>query len=244
MPRTLRVILLLTIALSPALAYGQAKAPLPRVLILGDGVYNEPSRVVAKELKGEVDVVYVTWQPDEVPDTTTALEHLDRLLGYVDKKGEKLDDKDRPRWDLIYFNFGLGDLIYRAPGMKSFRVMPIHVGGVRNTDPKRYEANLRELVGRLRATGAKLVWASTTPIRHSEPNIFEKGSEIEYNAIAARVMSEQHVPIDDMYSYAKGLIDMDKPAPHGFDPFFFDRKPLHPPVVAVIRKELGVSESR
>ena len=50
--------------------------------------------------------------------------------------------------------------------MKSFRVMPIHVGGIRNTSEKEYAQNLDTLVRALkeRAPKAKLVWASTTPI--------------------------------------------------------------------------------
>ena len=36
------------------------------------------------------------------------------------------------------------------------------------------------------------------------------------------------------------LIDMNKPAGHGADPFFFDRKPIHPPLREILRKDLGV----
>lgn len=89
-------------------------------------------------------------------------------------------------------------------------------------------------------TGAKLVWASTTPIRHSATNVFEKRSEVEYNKIAAKVMSETKVPVNDMYSYALNRIDMDKPGSHGVDPFFFDRKPLYPPMVRKFLQELDL----
>ena len=41
-----------------------------------------------------------------------------------------------------------------------------------------------------------------------------------------------------MYTYARGLIDMTRPASHGADPFHFDRKPLYPPVVRSILEEL------
>ena len=47
--------LLLVIPLLPATAV-EEKA-LPRVLILGDSVYNEPSRATAAQLKGRVEVV-------------------------------------------------------------------------------------------------------------------------------------------------------------------------------------------
>ena len=121
-------------------------------------------------------MVRASMKPGEVLYTSTALAHLDTWLG---------DEK----WDLIHFNFGLGDLVYRAPGMKSFRVMSKEVGGVRATSAQQYEKNLVELVGRLKASGAKLIWASTTPIRHSSSNVFQMGSEIEYNSIAATTYS-------------------------------------------------------
>ena len=41
----------------------------------------------------------------------------------------------------------------------------------------------------LAQTEAKLVWASTTPIRHSSTALFVPGSELEYNRLAAEVMT-------------------------------------------------------
>ncbi len=205
----------------------QPAMPLPRVLIIGDSIYQAPASYITKELKGKVEIVYPTLKTGDVMSTATVLANLDTILG-------------TGKWDLIHFNCGLGDLIYRAPGMKSLRVMPIHTGGIRNSDPKVYERNLRELVKRLKATNAKLVWASTTPIRASLNNVFELGSEIEYNAIAAKVMNENRIPVNDMYSHVKGLINMAKPAGHGADPFDFDKKTIHEPIVKGIQLQLNL----
>jgi len=204
-----------------------AAEPLPRVLILGDSVYSQPATGAAQILQGRVELVFAAMRPGEVRNTTMALADLDRLLG---------DSK----WDLIHFNFGLGDLVHRAPGMRAFRVLPRHAGGVRTTAPRQYERNLDDIVQRLRTTGAKLIWASTTPIRHSESDVFQKGSELEYNKIAAKVMAAHKVPTNDMYTYVRDLIDMTRPASHGADPFFFDRKPLYPPIVRSVLKELDL----
>ena len=127
------------------------------------------------------------------------------------------------------------------PNIKTHRVLPYDAGGVIRTDAMQYEKNLDTLVRLLRqqAPQAKLIWASTTPIRHSRENVFKLGTEIKYNEIAAGVMKKHDVPINDMYTFAKSLIDMDTPAGHGVDPFFFDRKPLHPPIVAVVLRELA-----
>ena len=198
---------------------------LPRVLILGDQIYQQPASELQKELKGKVEIHYPRMEPGMVWNSNTALELLDRQLG-------------DGRWDLIHFNCGLGDLIHRVPRVKAFRVMPRHAGGIRTTAPEQYERNLHALVIRLKATGAKLVWGSTTPIRHSTTNVFEKGTEIEYNARAAKVMVKNGIPTNDMYTFVKSLIDMNKPAGHGADPFFFDRKPIHSPLLRIIASHL------
>jgi len=64
--------------------------------------------------------------------------------------------------------------------------------------------------------------------------VFKPGDEIKYNQIVECVMKRHGVTINDMYRYAKPVINMDKPAPHGFAPFFFDKKSLYPPVVDAI----------
>jgi hypothetical protein len=204
-----------------------AEETLPKVLIIGDSVYSQLAAETTKALKGKVDLVYAVPKPDEVCNSETALKRLDEWLG-------------QGRWDLIHFNVGLGDLVFRAPGLKAFRLLPRHVGGVRTTSPRQYESNLVELVTRLGKSGVKLVWASTTPIRHSSTDVFEKGSEIEYNSIAAKVMADHGIPINDMYTHVLSSIDMTKPAGHGADPFFFDKKPIHTPIVEIILHQLDL----
>ncbi|MBN2448233.1 MAG: SGNH/GDSL hydrolase family protein [Phycisphaerae bacterium] len=82
------------------------------------------------------------------------------------------------KWDLIHFNFGIHDVSHKMT-------------------PEQYGANLEKLVERLQKTGAKLVWASSTPL-----NVDEKKRQaiIEFNAIAAKVMKARDIPIDDLYT--------------------------------------------
>jgi len=222
----------------PAPAQQASDAPLPRVLIIGDSTYSNHTREMSKVLKGKVEIVYAFWNPGEIADTRTTIQWLDRHLGRIDRSGKPVVKDKWPRWDLIHFNCGLGDLIHRAPGMKTFRVMPIHAGGIRNTPPDEYAKNLDTLAKALesKVPDARYIWASTTPVRASASNVFEKGSEIEYNRIAARVMAKHHVPVNDMHTFVKNLINMDKPAGFGADPFHFDRKPIHMPVVRLIEE--------
>ena len=84
------------------------------------------------------------------------------------------------RWDLIHFNFGIHD-----------RATPI----------ADYEARLEKIVTRLQKTGAKLVWASTTPIPRDEATRQTPESIIERNAVAARLMQKHGVAVDDLFTF-------------------------------------------
>lgn len=72
-------------------------------------------------------------------------------------------------WDVIHFNFGIHD---------------------RNTPLAEYSQRLEQLVERMQKTGAKLVWASTTPIPDDASRKQTAASIAERNAAAARIMTE------------------------------------------------------
>ena len=198
-----------------------AQSRLPRALLLGDSVYNQHARAAAQMLKDRVELVV---PKTRVTDTTRTLQRLDALLGEA-------------KWDLIHFNFGLADLHYRDPRSESIRALSKHAGGVRVTAPERYEENLDAIVTRLKKSGAKLLWASTTPIDKSKfDNIYDPGSAAEYNAIAARVMQRHGVAINDMHAYVRSIL----PERRDPSPFSFDRKALDPPIVRRILEELDL----
>lgn len=201
-----------------------AAAEPPRVLILGDSVYQNPAQHATKLLQGKAVIVRAD-QSGEAFNTTTALANLDELLG-------------PEKWDLIHFNYGLGDLVHRAPGMKSFRSMPVRSGGIRATSPADYEKNLTEIVKRLKATGAKLIWASTTPITGDGLGIYEIGSELEYNAIAAKIMTANQIPVNDMHATICAMLEPTKNG--GSHPTNFGRISIHPPLIAAICRELAI----
>lgn len=230
------MILALCISNSFLTATAQDEPSLPQVLIIGDSTYTQHTRELNKVLKDKVKIVYATWNPGEIADTSTTIQLLDRHLGRIDRNGQPVEKEKWPRWDLVHFNCGLGDLIHRAPGVKAFRVMPIHVGGVRNVPVAKYQENLIQLVQSLKTKvpSAKIYWASTTPIRASATQVFELGSEIKYNQVAAAIMKRHGISINDMYTFVKHLINMDKPAGFGSDPFNFDKKPIHMPLVRLI----------
>ncbi len=96
------------------------------------------------------------------------------------------------KWDVIHFNWGLHDV-------KEHCVVPI----------EEYEKNLRELVKQLKATGAKLVWASSTPVgSHRDGNAGDRQDKdvVAYNAVARKIMDENKIPIDDLYAAVKPTV--------------------------------------
>jgi hypothetical protein len=162
-----------------------AAEPLPRVLVLGDSFYQNLTNSAAKEFNGRAQVVYAN-----PGDSSYALAHLDELL-------------DKDKWSVIYFSFGIADLCYKHPDLKGVRALSKAAGGVRVSSPELYEKNLTQLVPRLKSTGAKIIWASTTPPVSPGGGFinYDRGSEVEYNMIATKVMTAQGVTVNDMHAH-------------------------------------------
>ncbi|MDD1750670.1 MAG: SGNH/GDSL hydrolase family protein, partial [Methanothrix sp.] len=95
-------------------------------------------------------------------------------------------------WDVIHFNWGVWDAMYREAGSKFYK-------GRHTTSASDYENNLRKLVARLKQTGATLIWASVTPVWKGEPDK-PNGDVVAFNEVAAKVMKENGVMIDDLNS--------------------------------------------
>lgn len=88
------------------------------------------------------------------------------------------------KWDVIHFNWGLHDLRRNSRQATSLQ---------------QYEMNLRDLVDRLARTGATLVWATTTPV--PDGTLWaEPGEEVNYNAVAKKIMAKQGVCINDLHA--------------------------------------------
>lgn len=155
---------------NPSLAPIKDVEGLPRVLLIGDSISMGYTGPVRKLLEGKANVHRI---PANSGPTKNGVANIERWLG-------------NSKWDVIHFNWGIHDLKH----------MP---DGKRQVEPADYEANLRKLVARLKQTGAKLIWASTTPIPEGElnpPRTF--GHVKEYNDIAAKVMTENGVTINDL----------------------------------------------
>jgi acyl-CoA thioesterase-1 len=74
-----------------------------------------------------------------------------------------------------------------------------HISGDWQVAPDAYKKNLETLVGKLKATGAKLIWATTTPVPEGAGGRV-KDDEVKANVLAAEVMKANGVAVDDLYA--------------------------------------------
>ncbi len=85
------------------------------------------------------------------------------------------------KWDVIHFNFGIHD---------------------RSVPAVEYGQRLDGVVRRLKSTGARLIWASTTPIPpDTKDGPGAAKAIVEKNLIAAEIMHRQGVAIDDLFAF-------------------------------------------
>jgi len=83
------------------------------------------------------------------------------------------------KWDVIHFNFGIHD---------------------RNTPVADYTQRLEQLIERMQKTGARLVWASTTPVPDDPKQHQTAAAIVERNQAAAAVMKKHGIPVDDLFA--------------------------------------------
>ncbi len=95
---------------------------------------------------------------------------------------------------MIHFNFGLHDLKIMEDGKHQ---VPL----------EQYEQNLRQIVPRLKKTGAKLIWCSTTPVPESSNPPRHNQDVLAYNAAAKKVADEHGLVSDDLYGFALPQLD-------------------------------------
>ena len=193
---------------------------LPRVLLIGDSISIGYTVPVREMLEGTANV----HRPlTNCGPTTKGLAEIDNWLG-------------DGGWDVIHFNWGLHDLKYMGPNGENL-ADPSAANSHQQVPPEEYEANLKKLVARLKQTGSRLIWRSTTPVPEGAKGRVV-GDAKKYNEIAARIMSENNIPTDDQYEFAIGRLGkIQKKADVHFTPE--GSRQLAAQAVAAIRKELS-----
>jgi acyl-CoA thioesterase-1 len=160
-------------------------AGLPRVLLIGDSISIAYTLNVRELLKGKANV-------HRAPINTQSTKTV--LTGTNGPKAWTADGK----WDVIHFNCGLWDAKINWQT------------GLPTISREDYVKNLREIATRLKATGAKVIFSTTTPIPESlttkpVPGALEKKVRLfdsipERNALAVAALKDEGVTIVDLYT--------------------------------------------
>lgn len=154
---------------------------LPRVLLMGDSILNGYLPGVAKALEGKAYVD--AW----VTPTSQGDKSLPRQIEEVVAQGP---------YAVIHFNLGLH-------GWQKGRI-----------PEGQYEPLTHAMVQafKQRAPKAVLIWASTTPVtKQDHPGELDPEINpiiVEHNAMAATVMKEEGVPIDDLNALMMQHLDL------------------------------------
>jgi len=161
-------------------AYWKLRLNLPKILLIGDSISMAYTPIVQKLLKGKA----IVRRPNaNCQSTLHGLSDIEVWLG-------------KTEWDVIHFNWGLHDMIHSRDENRD----PVHVASFPpQVSLTEYAKNLKKLVQRLKRTGARLIWASTTPVPHG--CMFRIcGEDMKYNEVAMKVMHDENIPVDDLHA--------------------------------------------
>lgn len=167
----------------PRLAAVEHDPALPSVLLIGDSISIGYTLGVREALRGR-------WNVDRPPENCkSTLKILARLDAWLAGR----------HYDVIHFNAGLHDLkhVRVANGPIGDDVL-LDVGvGTRWVPLPDYTRNLEAIVLRLKRTGARLIFATTTPVPAGAKGRIPS-DVVAYNAAALAVMAKHGVEIDDL----------------------------------------------
>lgn len=160
---------------------------LPNVLIIGDSTSIGYTGPVRTQLKGKANVIH---NPGNAQGTTLGLIKLKEWLGNT-------------KWDVIHFNWGLHDLKHMTKAGTSN-----NSNDLRQADPPTYKANMEVLVKQLKATGAALIFAATTPYPEGVRRPCRSPEDAaKYNDAALKIMKANGIPVNDLYSLVLSKLD-------------------------------------
>lgn len=147
-----------------------------KVLLIGDSISVAYTPYAAEALGGQVAVAH---SEGNAEDSRRVRERLDDWLAA---------DADAA---VVHFNCGLHDL--KLPRDGRGHQVPLEA----------YMENLQEIVERLKASGRRLIWATTTPViyeRHRWKGFDRREEDVQaYNAAAAGIMTAHAIPINDLH---------------------------------------------
>lgn len=157
------------------LASGQK---LKNVLVIGDSISIGYTPYIQKNLSSDA---YVEHCSGNGGSTVRGLSNLTKWLG-------------NKEWDVIVFNFGLHDLVYKD-SLGNYDVKK----GKQAVSLAEYQENLEIIIKKLKETTATLIFVTTTVVPENAT-----GRKVEdparYNAVACMVMKKNNIQVIDLYS--------------------------------------------
>jgi lysophospholipase L1-like esterase len=155
------------------------------VLLLGDSIRMSYQPIVAEKLQGVANVVGPT---DNCQYSLYTLASLERWL------------KQLGNPDIVHWNNGIHDSGHNPA--RSPRQIPVEI----------YRLTLEFILQRLQETGARIIWATTTPVHPKRPFVDNQWSwrkeEIDrYNEVALELMKSRSIPINDLHSIVMSDVD-------------------------------------
>jgi hypothetical protein len=198
---------------------------LPRLLVIGDSISMNYENAAKEALQRVVN--YRRCEGNSF-SANYGIQYADFWLGNHPQKGLG--------WDVIQFNHGLHDLKQTGPDAPYA------------TSLEMYKNNLRILIARLQASGAKLIWCSTTPVPKSSGGRYgrQKGAETAFNKAALEVLKDYpDIQINDLCKVVNDSAVFDK-FRKGSDVHYYkepEQKALGEAVAAAVRSALGDQEN-
>lgn len=158
---------------------------LPNVLIIGDSISMGYTDGVRKLLEGKANVFR---PPCNCAYSGNGVNNVQSWLGTT-------------KWDVVHFNFGIWDTHYLYQGeLVSDRSKYKPEDVKRRYTTEQYVENLSKIIAILKKTGARLIWASTTPyVSYGEDT---KLLVVKNNKAARELMDKEEVTVNDLYSLA------------------------------------------
>lgn len=174
----------------PGIDYSQPNTiepNLPNVLLIGDSIRDGYLRQTRARLNGIANVFGIN---DNCRHTRYGVQHVDEWVA-------------GRTWKVIHFNFGMWDFAHKQydhPELNGPKGPPSDSNGYITTSPWQYRDNLKQIVARLKTTGANLIFATTTPVPIGGTGSRFEGSDVMYNDFAKAVMVSEGVAIDDLHA--------------------------------------------
>jgi len=128
------------------------------------------------------------------------LEHNDGNGGSTERGVTSIEKwLGNKQWDVILFNFGLHDMVYKD-SLNKYDV----VNGKLAVPLDVYRKNLEIIVAKLRETTAKLIFINTTVV--PENSVGRKVEDpAKYNAVALEVMKKNGIQVLDLYTASQTI---------------------------------------